>query len=540
MKATDNVAPKSFWTDAEPGLINAVSHIFPNTPHFYCLFHIWQNIIKHLKTKLGSKFHSFSTYFYSCRNTLSTELFEKKWKSMLDTFPECYSYMMRALYPNRSSWAKSYLPFQFNAGIQSTQSVESFNALIKKSLNSASTLCDIEKAINRRHEDEFQYCKLVDLKAQQTTVGLPHLSSQFFSKIDAVLTQFLTPLILSWERFQISQSFTYEGCLTQSVIDDEILGSDTINDNFIEDIVDEPQVTLKSLLTDTQCSIIEMWRIRRIGGISRKENIVVLFTDGTHLCTCLETITKGIICRHFWRVMLYSSLAQFHIRIIPVRWYNNSVLTNLDINLENSPILTAVESSNTTLLPQVNFTLQSLQQFQRSDHNEIIINKNLPQRNRFGIAFSTAKTAVNIAIETNSDVELIRLLKEFIATKRGGDGDGDRNGDGDGDRNGNGDDNGNGNSNDNEIEINKDINDIVPLQEHLINNITNPNVTRIRGAPSKKRIKSAIESSKKRVAMQEISLNKDSNQLAPAKQRRRCLTCGKLGHYQKRCPSNIN
>lgn len=152
-----------------------------------------------------------------------------------------------------------------------------------------------------------------------------------------------------------------------------------------------------------------------------------------------------------------------------------------------------------------------MQQFQGSDHNEIIINKNLPQRNRFGIAFSTAKTAINIAIETNSDVELIRLLKEFIATKRGSDDDGD------GDRNGNSDDNGNRNSNDNKIEINKDINDIVPLQEHLINNITNPNVTRIRGAPSKKRIKSAIESSKKRVAMQEISLNKNNNQLAPAK-----------------------
>lgn len=98
----------------------------------------------------------------------------------------------------QSSWAKSYLPFQFNAGIQSNQSVESFNAIIKKSLNIASTLCyDIEKAINKRHENEFQYRKLVDLKAQQTTVGLPHLSLQFFSNIDAVLTQFLTPLILS-------------------------------------------------------------------------------------------------------------------------------------------------------------------------------------------------------------------------------------------------------------------------------------------------------------------------------------------------------
>ncbi|RGB27274.1 hypothetical protein C1646_674125 [Rhizophagus diaphanus] len=88
-------------------------------------------------------------------------------------------------------------------------------------------------------------------------------------------------------------------------------------------------------------------------------------------------------------------------------------------------------------------------------------------------------------------------------------------GDGYGNHNGNIDDNGNGNSNDNEIEINKGISDIVPLQEHLINNITNPNVTRICGVPSKKKIKSAIESSKKRVVMQEISLNKDNNQLAP-------------------------
>ena len=187
MKATDNVTPKSFWTDSEPGLINAAAHVFPNTPHFYCLFHIWQNIIKHLKTKLGSNFHSFSTFFYLCRNALSTELFEQKWKSMVDTFPECHSYMTKTLYPNRSSWAKSYLPFQFNAGIQSTQSVESFNAIIKKSLNSASTLCDIEKAINKRHEEESRYCKLVDLKAQQTTVRLPHLSSQFFSSIDTIL-----------------------------------------------------------------------------------------------------------------------------------------------------------------------------------------------------------------------------------------------------------------------------------------------------------------------------------------------------------------
>jgi hypothetical protein len=217
MKATNNITPKAFWTDSEPGLINAAAHVFPTTPHFYCLFHIWQNITKHLKTKLGTKFHSFSKAFYLCRNTLSIELFEQRWGSMMNEFPESQPYMTRVLYPNRNSWAKAYTPFQFNAGIQSTQSVESFNAIIKKALNSASSLCDIEKVIDKRHEAEFQYCKLANLKAYQTTVGLPHLSSQFFSNIDAVLNQFLTPLVLSWQKFQISQSFTYEGHLVSSL-----------------------------------------------------------------------------------------------------------------------------------------------------------------------------------------------------------------------------------------------------------------------------------------------------------------------------------
>jgi hypothetical protein len=213
VKATDNVIPKSIWTDSEPGLINAISQVFPAIPHFYCLYHIWQNIIKNLKGKLGSKFQLFSKAFYSCRNALSIELFEQRWTFMINKFPECERYMTRALYGNRTSWAKAYTPFQFNGGIQSTQSVESFNGIIKRSLNSASTLCDVAETIDKRHQEEFKYCQLTDLKAKYTPIGLPHLSSQFFSSVDTIIVKFLPPLILSLQRFQISQSFTYEGQL---------------------------------------------------------------------------------------------------------------------------------------------------------------------------------------------------------------------------------------------------------------------------------------------------------------------------------------
>src|SRR5215469_16099929 len=99
MKATNNNMPKAFWTDSEPGLINAAAHVFPSTPHFYCLFHIRQNIIKHLKTKIKD-FNDFIKIFYSCRNALSVEVFEQQWEFMIKKFPECERYMVRTLYTN--------------------------------------------------------------------------------------------------------------------------------------------------------------------------------------------------------------------------------------------------------------------------------------------------------------------------------------------------------------------------------------------------------------------------------------------------------
>ncbi|RGB22981.1 hypothetical protein C1646_775189 [Rhizophagus diaphanus] len=200
---------------------------------------------------------------------------------------------------------------------QPTQSVESFNAIIKKVLNSASSLCDIEKVIDKRHEAEFQYCKLANLKAYQTTVGLPHLSSQFFFNIDAILNQFLMPLVLSWQKFQISQSFTYEGHLVSSL-------NEVSNVLLRLNIIDEPQITLASLLN------------------------VILLDDGTHLCTCLEIIMK------------------------------------------------AIETSTNITSFQITCTFQSLHHIQGSD----------------------LKTAINVALKTNSNHELITLLKDFIESKR--------------------------------------------------------------------------------------------------------------------------
>ena len=288
----------------------------------------------------------------------------------------------------------------------------------------------------------------------------------------------------------------------------------------MEDIADEPQVTLKAMLEGVDMEkLVETWKIRRVGGISHKSNLVALLSDRTHICTCMETVTKGIICRHFWRVMLYSNVAKFHISIIPIRWYKDEILMKLDDALENLPVLTAIESPTTPC--KVQFTLESLRGIQESGHKENF-HKIIPQRNRFGIAFSTAKTAINVALETKSDNELVRLLKSFISSKK--------------------DSNDNGLEENMAVESNENGHEIVPLQQHLITQTTDPHVTRIRGALCKKRLKGAMEITKGKKVLHEVinEVNNIQGVEEGLKSQRRCLMCRIPGHYQKKCPNAKN
>ncbi|CAG8826823.1 18732_t:CDS:2, partial [Gigaspora margarita] len=374
------------------------------------------------------------------------------------------------------------------------------------SLNNASTLCEVEKVINKRHEAEIRYCKLTDIKAQHSIIGLPHILSKFFSNIDKLLVNFL-PL---------------QHSIPENLCDDIISSIAIISDNFIEDVVNEPQATLKAILDSTNMfDIIEIWRIHRIGGISHKYNLVVLLSDGTHICTCLETITKGIICHHFWRVMLYSSFTKFHISIIPIRWHKDDILTKLDESLNNSPVLTALESSSEHTI-QENVTFQSLQNFQNTDYQSNIQHA-IPQRNRFGVAFSIAKIAINIVLETKSDNELIQLLKTLILTKQNS-----RN------KNDNLDE-----SKTNENNLNG--NSILTLQQNLIDQTNDPHVTKIRGAPNKKRLKSTIELSMKKNVMHETTNTNNKqgndNEKFSSRPQRKCLLYGIPDHYKKKYPN---
>src|SRR5437764_11145662 len=52
LHATNGLAPRVLFTDADPGMIAAIHTTLPSTKHNYCIWHIRKNLEKNLKGKL--------------------------------------------------------------------------------------------------------------------------------------------------------------------------------------------------------------------------------------------------------------------------------------------------------------------------------------------------------------------------------------------------------------------------------------------------------------------------------------------------------
>ena len=95
------------------------------------------------------------------------------------------------------------------------------------------------------------------------------------------------------------------------------IDNEVINNGIREQEKDTRQILFQSLVKDIPLeAILEVWFVRATG-TQGTGHYVVLLDEGTHLCTCLLLINKGLLCRHFFRVGTYSQYATFHISMIP-------------------------------------------------------------------------------------------------------------------------------------------------------------------------------------------------------------------------------
>ncbi|RHZ52248.1 hypothetical protein Glove_463g37 [Diversispora epigaea] len=134
------------------------------------------------------------------------------------------------------------------------------------------------------------------------------------------MSKYLTPHILSVERLEMAQCLYF----TANKVEPDIVEDSSVNitDGFIEDLYDSKQILLKSMITEVGRNFREIWKIADMRPENKKYvHFVVVVDPISYLCSCMSNISRGIICRHYLRVMIISTVAGFQIQMVPSRWY---------------------------------------------------------------------------------------------------------------------------------------------------------------------------------------------------------------------------
>jgi hypothetical protein len=141
------------FTDADPGSSAAIVEKFPEALHVWCLWHILQNLQKHLLSKMGSDYTKFSNDFRICQQHMTETVFWKEYNVLRNTWPEAVDYLDAHLTPNVKYWA-GFRYTRFSAGAVSTQRGEGLNRHLKVHLSGHSPLCKLFETILLKEERE--------------------------------------------------------------------------------------------------------------------------------------------------------------------------------------------------------------------------------------------------------------------------------------------------------------------------------------------------------------------------------------------------
>lgn len=259
---------------------------------------------------------------------------------------------------------------------------------------------------------------------------------------------------------------------------------------------DTRQILFRSLIKTIPLeAIIEVWHVRATGtkGIG---HYIILLNEGTHLCTCLLLINKGLVCRHFFRVGTYSRHATFHISIIPNRWYLDTNIQPNNLLQQHPPIPVCGTTQEESVEMKKSINFQHFFLFRVDSHGSQPAVKS--SKAIYAELFGLSKKGIDCALKANMQHELVNLLKAFIYDAQ-----------------------------------NKNVQEDEPLAD-----VNNPTIIKHKGRPPK-RFKSSVETSlskgSKRVLKDSTQVNITNHNVIDETKGRRCGNCKQYGHYSKTC-----
>ncbi|CAG8746081.1 14334_t:CDS:2, partial [Funneliformis caledonium] len=270
-KATGRLTPSLLYTDADPAIIAAINSTWPTTKHHFCLFHIRKNLEKHFLSKYRGE----------------------KWNKFFAAFCYARNSQVESIFEERwaallEAYVLCFTHRAFNAGIQSIQRIELYNSIIKNNVNGSSSLTELEHIIERLLAKKSKFIKLNETIGKLPVSQDEDYHNHYFKEVDISCQYFLTLAILKLQRHEMNHSMHYRCHLS----------------NLKYEL--KQQVTVESPR----------------GMFSE---------DMFNVCV----IELALVCHHFFATMLVSSIAKFHIGLLPQRWYTNVSVMEADSTLSN-------------------------------------------------------------------------------------------------------------------------------------------------------------------------------------------------------------
>ncbi|PKY62473.1 hypothetical protein RhiirA4_450010, partial [Rhizophagus irregularis] len=321
-------------------------------------------------------------------------------------------YLLRTLDQKFKSWARAYLYKIFTAGIESTARVEGYNWIIKQQLKAKSTLCELADRIDSRLKEEERWNQFHEYKQSTTTNTTSTSGQDLFPIVTKTLNKYLTDPISNTIKTEISQCLFVNAIMIEPNNEElscEQENPDKASDGFIEDQHDARFITLQTMIEEVgQERVLEIWKVVDIRSEKRQYiHFVIIVNTVSYLCSCLKSISKGIICRHYFRVMMNSKIAAFHISMIPQRWYKDIYQSGLDLQEKIIGVYNNEFTDEGILPAQKPITIPT---------TIPILRKAVYKRNLYGHVWGLARTATLLAVEQEDD-EITTLLQDYIRRK---------------------------------------------------------------------------------------------------------------------------
>ncbi|XP_048326184.2 protein FAR1-RELATED SEQUENCE 3 [Ziziphus jujuba] len=280
LSAMNDRHPVSITTDQDRAIQAAVAHVFPETRHCICKWHILREGQERL-AHIYLAHPSFYGELYSCINFSETiEDFESSWASLLDRYDLHRNEWLLAVYNARKQWAPVYFRGTFFASLSSNQGISSF----------------FDGYVNQQ--------TTIPLFFKQYEVALEHsLEKEIEADYDTICT---TPVLKTPSPMEQQAANLY----TKKVFS-----------KFQDELVETFVYTANKIEGD---GVVSKYRVAKYEQDDKAYMVTLNVSEMKANCSCQMFEYSGILCRHILTVFTVTNVLTLPSHYILKRWTRNA------------------------------------------------------------------------------------------------------------------------------------------------------------------------------------------------------------------------